>query len=264
VTRRLAKPRPVQGEAGSVDAARRGTGYAARAVRQLPAQRDGHPRQDPAYRPATERAPATGLSLCLPIRRRLVMLTPGPARRRSPWNRSARSPCVATRATPGHDVRPVDAPHELLEAVGQVGELGEKSIRILRWLLFLAPVRSPSSTHGAARCGSGCRHASTLPRASSAFPPLRRPLDHPVRLSLREQGHEPGPLHGPRELGLVLPARAASTLPFALLVQLAATAPDGAVPVERRTECRDVLVIDLAHALLTVRAATHASASVVM
>ncbi len=70
---------------------------------------------------------------------------------------------------------------------------------------LLAPVRSPSSTHGAARCGSGCRHAaSTLPWPSSAFPLLRGPLDHPVRLSLREQGHEPGPLHGPRELGLVL------------------------------------------------------------
>src|SRR4029077_11448044 len=33
-TRRLAKPRPVQGEAGSDDAARRGTGYAARASGQ--------------------------------------------------------------------------------------------------------------------------------------------------------------------------------------------------------------------------------------
>ena len=33
-TRRLAKPRPVQGEAGSDDAARRGTGYAARALGQ--------------------------------------------------------------------------------------------------------------------------------------------------------------------------------------------------------------------------------------
>jgi hypothetical protein len=37
VTRRLAKPRPVQGEAGSDDAARRGTGYTARAVAQAPA-----------------------------------------------------------------------------------------------------------------------------------------------------------------------------------------------------------------------------------
>jgi chaperonin GroEL (HSP60 family) len=37
VTRRLVKPRPVQGEADPVDAARRGIGYTARAVRQLPA-----------------------------------------------------------------------------------------------------------------------------------------------------------------------------------------------------------------------------------
>src|SRR5262245_60336985 len=62
-TRRLAKPRPVQGEAGSDDAARRGTGCAARAVAQAPAKRDGHPRQNPAYRPATEKALATGLFL---------------------------------------------------------------------------------------------------------------------------------------------------------------------------------------------------------
>ena len=63
MTRRLAKPRPVQGEAGSDDAARRGTGYTARAVAQAPAKRDGHPRQNPAYRPATEKALATGLFL---------------------------------------------------------------------------------------------------------------------------------------------------------------------------------------------------------
>ena len=36
-TRRLAKPRPVQGEAGSDDAARRGTGYTARADAQAAA-----------------------------------------------------------------------------------------------------------------------------------------------------------------------------------------------------------------------------------
>ena len=58
-TRRLAKPRPVQGEAGSDDAARRGTGYAARAAGQPVAERDGHPRQNPAYRPATEKALVT-------------------------------------------------------------------------------------------------------------------------------------------------------------------------------------------------------------
>ncbi len=66
VTRRLAKPRPVQGEAGSDDAARRGTGYTARADAQAAAQRDGHPRQNPAYRPATEKALVTGLFLSLP------------------------------------------------------------------------------------------------------------------------------------------------------------------------------------------------------
>jgi hypothetical protein len=32
VTQRLAKPRPVQGETGSADAARRGAGYTARAI----------------------------------------------------------------------------------------------------------------------------------------------------------------------------------------------------------------------------------------
>lgn len=53
---------------------------------------DGHPRQNPAYRPATEKALETGLFLWLPIRRRLVRLAPWRARRRSPWNRSARSP----------------------------------------------------------------------------------------------------------------------------------------------------------------------------
>ena len=73
-TRRLAKPRPVQGEAGSDDAARRGTGYAARAVAQAPAKRDGHPRQNPAYGPAKETALATGLFLWTRFRRRLVRL----------------------------------------------------------------------------------------------------------------------------------------------------------------------------------------------
>src|SRR5204862_7959235 len=68
VTRRLAKPRPVQGEAGSVDAARRGTGYAARAAGQPSAQRDGHPRQNPAYRPATGKALETGLFLLVEAR----------------------------------------------------------------------------------------------------------------------------------------------------------------------------------------------------
>ena len=63
VTRRLAKPRPVQGEAGSDDAARRGTGYAARAAGQPAAERVGHPRQNPAYRPATGKALVTGLFL---------------------------------------------------------------------------------------------------------------------------------------------------------------------------------------------------------
>src|SRR5207244_9116094 len=79
VTRRLAKPRPVQGEAGSDDAARRGTGYAARAAGQPVAERDGHPRQNPAYRPATEKALAIGAFSMIPIRRRLVRLAPAGA-----------------------------------------------------------------------------------------------------------------------------------------------------------------------------------------
>jgi len=75
VTRRLAKPRPVQGEAGSDEVARRGTGYAARAAGQPAAERDGHPRQNPAYRPATEKALVTGLFLWTD-RWRLVRLAP--------------------------------------------------------------------------------------------------------------------------------------------------------------------------------------------
>ena len=54
-TRRLAKPRPVQGEQGPP----RGCPPRARVA----AERDGHPRQNPAYRPATEKALETGLSL---------------------------------------------------------------------------------------------------------------------------------------------------------------------------------------------------------
>ena len=64
VTRRLAKPRPVQREAGSDDAARRGTGYAARAAGQPAAQRDGHSRQNPAYRPANEKPRSVGAFPC--------------------------------------------------------------------------------------------------------------------------------------------------------------------------------------------------------
>ena len=54
-TRRLAKPRPVQGEQGPP----RGCPPRARVA----AKRDGHPRQNPAYRPATEKALETGLFL---------------------------------------------------------------------------------------------------------------------------------------------------------------------------------------------------------
>ena len=61
MTRRLAKPRPVQGETGSTDAARRGAGYAARATGRPMAKRDGHPRQNPAYRPATETPAPAGV-----------------------------------------------------------------------------------------------------------------------------------------------------------------------------------------------------------
>ena len=43
-TRRLAKPRPVQGRQAPFETARLGAGYAAKM--------DGHPRQNPAYRPA--------------------------------------------------------------------------------------------------------------------------------------------------------------------------------------------------------------------
>ena len=58
-TRRLAKPRPVQGEQGPL----RGCPPRARVA----AKRDGHPRQNPAYRPATEKALETGLSLSMPV-----------------------------------------------------------------------------------------------------------------------------------------------------------------------------------------------------
>ena len=54
-TRRLAKPRPVQGEQGPP----RGCPPRARVA----AKRDGHPRQNPAYRPATGKALETGLFL---------------------------------------------------------------------------------------------------------------------------------------------------------------------------------------------------------
>src|SRR5580692_3497843 len=54
-TRRLAKPRPVQGEQGPL----RGCPPRARVA----AERDGHSRQNPAYRPATEKALETGLFL---------------------------------------------------------------------------------------------------------------------------------------------------------------------------------------------------------
>ena len=66
VTRRLAKPRPVQDEADPADAARRGIGYVARAAGQPAAQMDGRPRQNPAYRPATERAPQGAFSISRP------------------------------------------------------------------------------------------------------------------------------------------------------------------------------------------------------
>src|SRR5207247_4464012 len=62
-TRRLAKPRPVQDEQAPL----RGGPPRGRVV----AKRDGHPRQNPAYRPATEKALETGLSLLGPIRRGL-------------------------------------------------------------------------------------------------------------------------------------------------------------------------------------------------
>ena len=54
-TRRLAKPRPVQGEQGPT----RGCPPRARVA----AKRDGHPRQNPAYRPAKGKASETGLFL---------------------------------------------------------------------------------------------------------------------------------------------------------------------------------------------------------
>src|SRR3954467_13565195 len=54
-TRRLAKPRPVQGEQGPP----RGCPPRARVA----AEKDGHPRQNPAYRPATGKALETGLFL---------------------------------------------------------------------------------------------------------------------------------------------------------------------------------------------------------
>ena len=54
-TRRLAKPRPVQGEQGPP----RGCPPRARVA----AKRDGHPRQNPAYRPAKGKALETGLFL---------------------------------------------------------------------------------------------------------------------------------------------------------------------------------------------------------
>jgi hypothetical protein len=53
----------VQGEQAPPEVARRGAGCAARAAEKSAAQMDGHPRQNPAYRPATEKALATGLFL---------------------------------------------------------------------------------------------------------------------------------------------------------------------------------------------------------
>src|SRR5437667_11578053 len=93
VTWRLAKPRPVQGEAGSVDAARRGTGYAARAAGQPAAERDGHPRQNPAYRPATENPAHAGFSISR------VSMTHG-ARRRARSRRLFGTPGPGTRPGP--------------------------------------------------------------------------------------------------------------------------------------------------------------------
>src|SRR5207247_9299901 len=66
-TRRLAKPRPVQDEQAPL----RGGPPRSRVA----AQKDGHPRQNPAYRPATEKALETGLFLLALIYRGLVRLT---------------------------------------------------------------------------------------------------------------------------------------------------------------------------------------------
>src|SRR5581483_1170890 len=46
---------------GPVDVTRRGAGYAARADRATGGLERWSPRQNPAYRPATEKAPGTGL-----------------------------------------------------------------------------------------------------------------------------------------------------------------------------------------------------------
>src|SRR5262249_61751142 len=67
-TRRLANPRPVQGEQGPP----RGCPPRARVA----AKRDDHPRQNPAYRPATGKALETGLFLWVPTRLRLVGSAP--------------------------------------------------------------------------------------------------------------------------------------------------------------------------------------------
>ena len=66
MTGRLGKPHPVQGQAGALRVARPVPGRPHRGVWQQASQRDGRSRQNPAYRPATEEAPATGLLLYLP------------------------------------------------------------------------------------------------------------------------------------------------------------------------------------------------------
>ena len=67
---------------------------------RVAAEMDGHPRQNPAYRPATEKAPATGLFLfgLLPGYSSYAAVTA--CRRQFHWNCSARAPGHRPRAVP--------------------------------------------------------------------------------------------------------------------------------------------------------------------
>src|SRR5213079_833663 len=65
---------------------------------------DGHPRQNPAYRPATEKALETGLFLWTRFAGDSSGSPPAAGLTlRSPWNRPARSPGVAWRGCAGYE-----------------------------------------------------------------------------------------------------------------------------------------------------------------
>ena len=93
-TRRLAKPRPVQGEQGPP----RGCPPRARVA----AKRDGHPRQNPAYRPAKEKALANGAFSMgrLPGESSYVPVS-GQRARAAPRARPRRGGCERDRPTHG-------------------------------------------------------------------------------------------------------------------------------------------------------------------